>query len=58
VITKASGQPGGEQVKQRVAQALAIPLIIIDRPPVQYPLVSHSLEELVAIAETWWKSQN
>jgi precorrin-6A/cobalt-precorrin-6A reductase len=58
VITKASGQPGGEVVKQRVAQALGIPLMIIDRPPVQYPLVSHSLEELVEIAATWWKSQN
>jgi precorrin-6A/cobalt-precorrin-6A reductase len=58
VITKASGQAGGEQVKQRVAQILGIPLIIIDRPPVEYPLVSHSLEELLALVETWWKFQN
>ena len=58
VITKASGQPGGEQVKQRVAQALGVPLMIINRPPIQYPLVSHSLEEVVGRVEVWWKSQN
>ncbi len=58
VITKASGQAGGEDVKQRVAQALGIPLIIINRPPIRYPLVRHRLEELVALAETWWKSLN
>lgn len=37
VVTKASGQPGGEDIKRRVAQALGITLIIIKRPVLTYP---------------------
>ncbi len=37
VVTKASGIAGGEDVKRTVAHELGIPLIIIDRPPLNYP---------------------
>jgi precorrin-6A/cobalt-precorrin-6A reductase len=37
VVTKASGTAGGEDIKQAVAQTLGIPLIIIHRPPIDYP---------------------
>jgi len=37
VVTKASGTPGGEDVKISVATALGIPLAIIARPTVAYP---------------------
>lgn len=37
VVTKASGQAGGEDIKRQVAATLGIPLIIISRPPMTYP---------------------
>lgn len=37
VVTKASGTPGGEDIKRTVAAHLGIPLITIDRPTVEYP---------------------
>ncbi|HEY9727560.1 MAG TPA: cobalt-precorrin-6A reductase [Chroococcales cyanobacterium] len=37
VVTKASGVAGGEDVKRAVAAALGIPLVVIDRPVVDYP---------------------
>ncbi|OWY68558.1 cobalt-precorrin-6A reductase [cyanobacterium TDX16] len=37
VVTKASGAPGGEDVKQTVAAELGIDLIALDRPTVEYP---------------------
>ena len=57
VITKASGAPGGEDTKRRVAARLQIPLILIDRPPVAYPTVSHSLEEVLGQCSQWWQGQ-
>ncbi|QQE67094.1 cobalt-precorrin-6A reductase [Leptolyngbya sp. BL0902] len=57
VITKASGQPGGEDTKRRVAERLGVALILIDRPQLAYPVVSSSLEETVARCEDWWQTQ-
>ncbi|XGB40956.1 MAG: cobalt-precorrin-6A reductase [Nodosilinea sp. LVE1205-7] len=57
VITKASGQAGGEVTKQRVCQRLGIPLWIIDRPTLTYPFVSQDLKELVTISHQWWASE-
>ena len=37
VVTKASGVAGGEAIKRKVAAQLGIPLIVIDRPVVEYP---------------------
>lgn len=37
VVTKASGTPGGEDIKRTVAAELGISLIAIDRPKVDYP---------------------
>lgn len=37
VVTKASGTPGGEDVKRRVAVELGVPLVVINRPAVAYP---------------------
>jgi precorrin-6A/cobalt-precorrin-6A reductase len=37
VVTKASGAPGGEDVKQRVAAALGVGLVTIERPAIDYP---------------------
>lgn len=37
VVTKASGTPGGEDIKRNVAAELGVSLIVINRPPVEYP---------------------
>jgi precorrin-6A/cobalt-precorrin-6A reductase len=37
VVTKASGAAGGEEIKRSVAAELGMPLVIIARPPVDYP---------------------
>ncbi|BAQ65462.1 cobalt-precorrin-6A reductase [Geminocystis sp. NIES-3709] len=46
VITKAGGKAGGEDIKQEIAQELNIPLIIIQRPKLNYPLMISSIEEI------------
>lgn len=38
VVTKASGRVGGEEIKRTVAAELGIPLVVIARPVVDYPL--------------------
>ena len=57
VITKASGAPGGEDTKRRVAKHLGVTLVVIERPRLAYPRVIHSLEAAVACGEQWWKMQ-
>ncbi len=57
VITKASGQPGGEETKRRVAARLGGMLVVIDRPRLVYPVVLQSLEETVAHCDQWWQGQ-
>ena len=37
VVTKASGQAGGEAIKRRVAATLGVKLVVIKRPPIAYP---------------------
>lgn len=46
VVAKASGVPGGEDVKRRVAAALGVDLHIIARPSVDYPAVVRTEQEL------------
>ncbi len=46
VVSKASGKAGGEDIKQKVAQALNIPLILIKRPHFNYPQQTSNLEEV------------
>jgi precorrin-6A/cobalt-precorrin-6A reductase len=47
VVSKASGQAGGEEIKQRVSQLLGIPLIVIARPNVDYPQQTNNLNEIL-----------
>ena len=37
VVTKASGTAGGEDIKRTVASELGVPLVVINRPIVEYP---------------------
>ena len=47
VVTKASGKSGGEDIKQKVAHELGIPLITIARPKVTYPRQTFDLQEVI-----------
>ncbi len=47
VVTKASGKAGGEDIKQQVAANLGIPLIVIDRPLVNYPQSTSDLGKVL-----------
>jgi len=47
VVTKASGSAGGEDTKHRLAAELGIPLIVIDRPPVQYPRQTQDIKAAI-----------
>jgi len=53
IVTKASGRAGGEDTKQAVAQALNIPLIIIDRPHLAYPEKTSTLEDVVQFCQEY-----
>lgn len=48
VITKASGQPGGEDIKRAVATELGVTLVTIRRPVVAYPRQTSHLEQAIA----------
>ncbi|NEO28381.1 MAG: cobalt-precorrin-6A reductase [Kamptonema sp. SIO4C4] len=51
VVTKASGKAGGEATKRQVASQLGIPLIIINRPPVDYPRSTDRVETVVEFCQ-------
>ncbi len=58
VMIKASGRAGGETVKVRVAEALGIPLTIINRPAQNYPNCYQCHDEITAVCQQWWGSVN
>ena len=47
VVSKASGQAGVEDIKQKIAELLGIPLMIIARPKVDYPQQTNDLNEIL-----------
>jgi len=47
VVTKDSGDAGGFTSKAGAAAAMKIPLIVVDRPPMQYPRVANDFPEVV-----------
>lgn len=51
VVTKASGQPGGEAIKRQLAQGLGVTLITIARPLVAYPQQTSDLATALAFCE-------
>ncbi len=48
VVTKESGEAGGFPAKAEAAFLLGIPLIVIQRPEIKYPLVAHDAEMVVS----------
>jgi precorrin-6A/cobalt-precorrin-6A reductase len=57
VVTKASGQAGGEDTKRQVAATLSIPLIIISRPSMSYPQQTFDLADVLAFCKLALNSQ-
>ena len=55
VVSKASGEAGGEDIKRRVAADLGIPLIIIARPQVAYPRQTSNMAAVLSFCQ---RSQN
>lgn len=53
VVTKDSGEEGGYQSKVAAASALNIPLVVIERPEVVYPLMTSSFEEVFKQLKLW-----
>lgn len=51
VVTKASGSAGGEDLKMNLAHQLNIPLIIIARPQIDYPQMTHSFKTAVEFCQ-------
>lgn len=51
VVTKASGFAGGENVKREVAETLGVPLIIIQRPTVDYPQQTSEVQDVVEFCQ-------
>ena len=47
VVTKESGEAGGFLAKAEAAFLLGIPLIVVERPPVNYPIVAHDVGTIV-----------
>jgi precorrin-6A/cobalt-precorrin-6A reductase len=48
VVTKASGKPGGENIKRAVAAELGSTLVVITRPDLAYPQQTNSLTAALA----------
>jgi precorrin-6A/cobalt-precorrin-6A reductase len=53
VVTKASGTAGGEDIKIQAAKQLNIPLIVIERPKIKYPLQTSRLEEIAPFCQKY-----
>lgn len=51
VVAKASGRPGGEDIKRQVAVELGIRLVLIQRPFVSYPRQTNSAAEAISFCE-------
>jgi precorrin-6A/cobalt-precorrin-6A reductase len=47
VVTKASGNVGGEDTKRQVAASLGIPLIVILRPQMIYPRKTFEIADIL-----------
>ena len=53
VVTKDSGDAGGYQAKVDAAQALAIPLLVVERPTLAYPFVVASFDAVLRQLRAW-----
>ncbi|UZQ54922.1 cobalt-precorrin-6A reductase [Trichothermofontia sichuanensis B231] len=57
VVTKASGEAGGETMKRQLAQALGIPLVTIARPTIAYPQQTQDIPTAIAFCQQAYRRQ-
>jgi precorrin-6x reductase len=53
VVTKESGEVGGFPAKAEAAYLLGIPLIVVERPQIEYPIVAYDFETVVDQLVQW-----
>lgn len=53
IVSKDSGAAGGYQAKRAAAQALAIPFLVIQRPALDYPLLTSSFDAVLQQVQAW-----
>ena len=53
VVTKDSGDAGGYDAKVAAAQALGIPVLVIQRPTLAYPRVVSTFDALLQQLQAW-----
>jgi precorrin-6A/cobalt-precorrin-6A reductase len=51
VVSKNSGTIGGSDTKITAAMELGLPIIVIDRPKIEYPAVAYTAEEVLAYVD-------
>ena len=51
IVTKNSGTIGGTDTKLAAAAALHLPVIVIDRPVLQYDHLAHTYEDVLSFVE-------
>jgi precorrin-6A/cobalt-precorrin-6A reductase len=54
VVTKASGDSGGEDIKRQVSEELKIPLVVISRPKINYSQMTFKLEDVVEFCSQYF----
>jgi len=55
IVTKESGTAGGVLEKIEAAKMLDIPIYIVKRPSVEYPLVVDTINGVMEAVSAWWK---
>jgi precorrin-6A/cobalt-precorrin-6A reductase len=55
VVTKASGETGGELAKRQASEHLKVPLLVLQRPALAYPEQTGDLAIALARCQTWFR---
>jgi len=55
IVTKNSGTIGGTDEKFQAAEDLGLPVVVIDRPVLDYPHMAHTFEEIQTFVESMSK---
>jgi precorrin-6x reductase len=53
VVTKDSGDAGGYRAKADAARALGIPLLVVRRPQLAYPLLASDFDAVLRQVQAW-----
>ena len=53
VVTKNSGSIGGTDTKLEAAKTLDLPVVVIDRPKLNYANIGHTYEEILAFIKEY-----